>query len=240
MGFPKPNLLRNFMRRLNYTWKERGKNMQNKSIREKRKRVFKKGDIVWVHSIKEKSKLLLRGDGHFKIIKRINDNSYKVGIPQEYGGSNNFNMVDLSPYDVGTQALNLRSNSLQEGKDDINMVGKGQNHHRSLKNIETTILEGPMTKEKLRKLQEEVHKGTNFGPNYGSLIGDLFGLLILLSKLIFLVVTTRFVTKRHRKIFRMGVATSVLIRNAGKPRMDKARLGTRYMGSEVGYASGAR
>ncbi|RDY14094.1 hypothetical protein CR513_00896, partial [Mucuna pruriens] len=40
----------------------------------------------------------------------------------------------------------------------MNMGGHGQNHQRSLKNMKTTILEGPMTRGRLRKIQEEVHK----------------------------------------------------------------------------------
>ncbi|RDX93924.1 hypothetical protein CR513_23746, partial [Mucuna pruriens] len=55
-------------------------------------------------------------------------------MPQEYRGS--------------TQASNLRLN-LQEREDDMNMARQG-----SLKNIETIALEGPMTRERLKKLQE--------------------------------------------------------------------------------------
>ncbi|RDX96923.1 hypothetical protein CR513_20351, partial [Mucuna pruriens] len=50
---------------------------------------------------------------------------------------------------------NLRSNSLQEEKDDLNMVEYGQNHHGSLNNMETTALEGPMIRGRLKKIQEE-------------------------------------------------------------------------------------
>ncbi|XP_052882237.1 LOW QUALITY PROTEIN: uncharacterized protein LOC108458581 [Gossypium arboreum] len=53
-----------------------------------RKRVvFEPGDWVWVHMRKErfsaqrKSKLLLRGDGPFQVLERINDNSYKLDLP---------------------------------------------------------------------------------------------------------------------------------------------------------------
>ncbi|RDY12204.1 hypothetical protein CR513_03037, partial [Mucuna pruriens] len=51
----------------------------------------KEGDLVWVHLRKErfphfrKSKLLLRGDDPFKIIKKINDDAYKVKMPREFG-----------------------------------------------------------------------------------------------------------------------------------------------------------
>ncbi|RDX79662.1 hypothetical protein CR513_39894, partial [Mucuna pruriens] len=39
-------------------------------------------------------------------------------------GNNNFNVIDLTPFDIGTQALNLRPNSLQEGEDDIYIEGQ--------------------------------------------------------------------------------------------------------------------
>ncbi|XP_016755235.1 uncharacterized protein [Gossypium hirsutum] len=56
-----------------------------------RKRVvFEPGDWVWVHMRKERflaqrrSKLFPRGDGPFQVIKRINENSYKLDLPGEY------------------------------------------------------------------------------------------------------------------------------------------------------------
>ncbi|RDX86285.1 hypothetical protein CR513_32400, partial [Mucuna pruriens] len=58
--------------------------------------LFKEEDLVWVHLRKEqflqlrKSKLLRRRDDPFKIIKKINDNAYKVEMPQEFGGSQIF------------------------------------------------------------------------------------------------------------------------------------------------------
>ncbi|RDX72408.1 hypothetical protein CR513_48114, partial [Mucuna pruriens] len=101
---------------------------------------FKEGDLVWVHLRKErfphlrKSKLLLRGDGPFKIVKKINDNSYKVDMPQEYEGSTSFNRIDFPPFDVGsTQAPNLRSNSLQEGENDAYVEGHGHIPHKGFK-----------------------------------------------------------------------------------------------------------
>ncbi|RDY05453.1 hypothetical protein CR513_10719, partial [Mucuna pruriens] len=77
------------------------------------------------------------GDDPFKVIKKINDNAYRVDMPQDYWGNNSFNVVNLTSFNVGTQTPNLRSNFLQEGKNDMNMTGKGQNLHGSLKNIKT-------------------------------------------------------------------------------------------------------
>ena len=48
--------------------------------------VFEEGDLVWLHLRKDrfpqecKSKLSPRGDGPFKVLKRINDNAYKIDI----------------------------------------------------------------------------------------------------------------------------------------------------------------
>ncbi|RDY05948.1 hypothetical protein CR513_10148, partial [Mucuna pruriens] len=52
---------------------------------------FKEGDLVWVHLRKEQfphlrnSKLLPRRDDPFKIIKKLNDNAYKVTCPKNLG-----------------------------------------------------------------------------------------------------------------------------------------------------------
>jgi len=53
--------------------------------------VFHPGDLVWIHLRKErfpskrKSKLMPRGDGPFEVLKRVNDNAYKVNLPGDYG-----------------------------------------------------------------------------------------------------------------------------------------------------------
>ncbi|XP_073057399.1 uncharacterized protein [Primulina eburnea] len=52
--------------------------------------VFEKGDWVWLHLRKERfpekrrSKLLPRGDGQFQVIERINDNAYKLDLPDPH------------------------------------------------------------------------------------------------------------------------------------------------------------
>ncbi len=52
--------------------------------------LFEPTDLVWLYLRKErfpnqrKSKLLLGADGPFHVIVRINDNAYKVDLPDEY------------------------------------------------------------------------------------------------------------------------------------------------------------
>ncbi|GJY78299.1 RNA-directed DNA polymerase [Tanacetum coccineum] len=62
------------------------------------------GDLVWIHLRKERfpagrfGKLKPRADGPFRVLKRINDNAYKIELPGYYNVSTTFNVVDLSPY----------------------------------------------------------------------------------------------------------------------------------------------
>lgn len=58
-----------------------------------------------------KSKFLPRGDGPFEALERINNNVHKLDLPSEYNMSATFNVLDLSPLDIGDD---LRKNPLQE------------------------------------------------------------------------------------------------------------------------------
>ena len=81
--------------------------------------VFQPRDWVWVHFRKErfllqrKSKLNPRGDGPFQVLERINDNAYKVDLPGEYNINANFNVTELSPFDVG-DSLDSKTNPFEE------------------------------------------------------------------------------------------------------------------------------
>jgi len=107
---------------------------------------FEPGDWVWVHMRKERfpeqrrSKLMPRGDGLYQIIERINDNAYKVDLPGEYGVSANFNVSDLSSFDVGDDS---RSNPFEEQGDDAIQPSKDP--------LEVPV--GPVTRLRAKKFK---------------------------------------------------------------------------------------
>lgn len=65
---------------------------------------FQPRDLVSIHltkahfSSKRKSKLHPRSDGLFPIVRKVNDNAYKVELPCDYGVSSTFNVVHVSLY----------------------------------------------------------------------------------------------------------------------------------------------
>ncbi|GJR40630.1 putative CCCH-type zinc finger family protein [Tanacetum coccineum] len=88
---------------------------QNKKYKERvdkrrKKVIFKEGDLVWIRLGKERfppgrfGKLQARADGPFRVLKRINDNAYKIELPGEYNASATFNVADLSPYVTDDQS----------------------------------------------------------------------------------------------------------------------------------------
>src|SRR5438105_2182072 len=60
---------------------------------------FEPGDLVCIHLCKDqfpekcKSKLMPRGDGPFKVLAKINDNAYKIELPEDYAVSPTFNIA---------------------------------------------------------------------------------------------------------------------------------------------------
>ncbi|KAD6452995.1 hypothetical protein E3N88_07700 [Mikania micrantha] len=98
-----------------------------------RKRVvFKEGDLVWIHLSKDRfpagrgGKLRPRADGPFKIIKRINDITYKVDLPGHYQVSATFNVADLSPFLPEDDSFDSRRSPFEEGENDADPVYAGQ------------------------------------------------------------------------------------------------------------------
>jgi hypothetical protein len=56
--------------------------------------------------------------GPFKILAKINDNTYKLELPPVFGVSPNFNISDLRPYLGEEDEMSSRTTSMQEGEDD--------------------------------------------------------------------------------------------------------------------------
>jgi len=125
---------------------------------------FEPGDLVWIHLHKDrfpkkrKSKLMPRGDGPFRVLAKINDNAYKIELPEEYGVSTTFNVADLTPFFGLEDSESSRSTPFQEGEDDEDIPTMHDlshvNHPPS--NLKDTI-QGPLTRSHTKKLQEQVN-----------------------------------------------------------------------------------
>ena len=70
----------------------------------RRQLTFELGDLVWLHLRKErfselrKSKLMPRADGPFKVLQRVNENTYKLGLPVDFGVSPMLALLSLTNY----------------------------------------------------------------------------------------------------------------------------------------------
>ncbi|KAK1680995.1 hypothetical protein QYE76_041843 [Lolium multiflorum] len=113
--------------------------------------------LVWIHLRKDRfphernSKLKPRGDGPFKVLKRINDNAYVVDIPtSKYLVSNTFNVSDLSPYHGDEESIESRT-TLSQGGDD---TGWPMDTAASRPTIPPR---GPMTRARAQALRQEVN-----------------------------------------------------------------------------------
>jgi len=135
----------------------------------KRKIIFEEGDLVWLHlrkdrfPTKRKSKLRPRGDGPFQILKKVNNNAYKLDLPTEYGVHDTFNVIDLSPF-VGTNEeddiLDLRTNPFQGGGDD------GRGPIINPKESQTSRHIGPTTRAMAKRLHEDWNTATDGRETY--------------------------------------------------------------------------
>ena len=64
-------------------------------------------------------KLSPRGDGPFRVLRRINNNAYQLELPDEYNINTSFNIADLTLYERGNEeADRLMDQPPQGGGDD--------------------------------------------------------------------------------------------------------------------------
>ena len=115
---------------------------------------FEPGDLVWLHLRKEKfpelrkSKLLLRAEGPFKVLEKVNDNAYKLELPADFGVSPTFNIADLRPYLGEEDEFESRTTQMQEGEDDEDIT--------STDTTKPIAQKGPMTRARARQLNYQV------------------------------------------------------------------------------------
>jgi len=119
--------------------------------------VFQPGDYVWVNfrkirfPTKVRGKLDARGDGPFRVLKRINNNSYIIDLPGEYGVSSTFNVSDLSPFvisDDEEEPQDSMKNPFEGRGDDVDSPTDSLAH----------IMDqpGPLTRARARKLRDNI------------------------------------------------------------------------------------
>ncbi|KAM0822562.1 hypothetical protein ACQ4PT_071423 [Festuca glaucescens] len=126
------------------------------------------GDLVWIHLRKDrflekcKSKLMPRGDGPFKVLVKINDNAYKIELPQDYSVSPTFNVADLSPC-INQEDQESRTTPFEEGEDDEDTLDSPHSssfpQDDSQLQVEDSTKKtylGPMTRSRARQIQQEV------------------------------------------------------------------------------------
>jgi hypothetical protein len=130
---------------------------------------FEPSDLVWLHLRKErfpdlrKSKLMPRVDGPFKVLKKINDNAYKLYLPADFGVSPTFNIADLKPYLGEENELDSRMTQMQEGEDgvDINTSDTSTPTHNQIS--------GPITRARACQLNNQV---SSFLASYSSYLDN--------------------------------------------------------------------
>jgi hypothetical protein len=120
--------------------------------------IFEEGDLVWVHLRKErfpqkrKNKLNQRGDGPFKVLKRIGPNAYQLELPGEYNVHTTFNVADLSLYvpdlDSDVESETIRA---QVEENDADKAAMTPNDVDELIRVP---FDGPITRNRAKKIQE--------------------------------------------------------------------------------------
>jgi hypothetical protein len=105
-----------------------------------------------------KSKLMPRADGPFKVLKKINENAYKLNLPADFGVSPTFNIADLKPY-LGEE------DELESSTSDTSTPTHNQ-------------ISSPITRARARQLNNQVYL---FLASYSSYLdnGNMYSILLL-------------------------------------------------------------
>jgi hypothetical protein len=113
-----------------------------------------------------------RADGPFKVLKKINENAYKLDLSIYFGVSPTFNIVDLKSYLGEEDELESRMTQMQEGEDDvdINTSDTSTPTHNHIS--------GPITRAHARQLNNQVY---SFLASYSSYLdnGNMYSVLLL-------------------------------------------------------------
>jgi len=86
-----------------------------------------------------------RAERPFEVLENVNDNSYKVDLPGDYGVSAMFNVADLCLYHSDDSLANLRIKSLQQGEDNGLLPSQDLDHDQ-------LSLERPRTRSKVQTI----------------------------------------------------------------------------------------
>jgi hypothetical protein len=63
--------------------------------------------------------LMPRADGLFKVLRKINENAYKLDLPIDFVVSHTFNIANLKLYLGEEDELESRMTQMQEGEADV-------------------------------------------------------------------------------------------------------------------------
>jgi hypothetical protein len=117
---------------------------------------FEPGDLIWLHLRTEqfpnlgKSKLMPRADGPFKVLKKNNENAYKLNLPADFGVTPTFNIAYLKPYLGEDGELESRMAPMQEGEDDVDI------DTRDTSTPTHNQISGPITRARAHQLNNQV------------------------------------------------------------------------------------
>ncbi|XP_065866582.1 uncharacterized protein [Euphorbia lathyris] len=136
-GVGKAELVQSIHEKVRKHIEAKNRRVASKVNRHRKRVVFAPGDLVWVHFRKErfpglrKNKLQPRGNGPFRVLQRVNDNAYKIDLPD----------------------TDSRSNPLEEGGNDEN---GNQSSNLGSHITQLKLPDGPITRARAKQFEEEL------------------------------------------------------------------------------------